>query len=61
MWRNLRMFIAPEMLRAHGACDQGIRYIERFYPYGAEAIDIIRDRHISKEFLHWGRENFNLT
>ena len=55
------MFIAPEMLRAHGACDQGIRYIERFYPYGAEAIDIIRDRHISKEFLHWGRENLNLT
>ena len=50
------MFVTLEILKQLGACDQGIRYIERFYPNGAEMIDIIRDRHISKEFLHWGRQ-----
>lgn len=51
------MFITVDILRKHKACDQGIRYIERFYPNGAEMIDIIRDKHINKEFLHWGREH----
>lgn len=51
------MFITVEILKQHKACEQGIKYIERFYPNGAEMIDIIRDRHINKEFLHWGREN----
>ena len=50
------MFITADLLRKHQACEQGIRYIERFYPNGAEMIDIIRDKHISKDFLHWGRE-----
>lgn len=50
------MFITAELLRKHKACGPGLRYIERFYPNGAEMIDIIRDRHISKDFLHWGRE-----
>ena len=55
------MFITVDLLRKHKACDQGIRYVERFYPKGIEMIDIIRDRHISKEFLHWGREHLTHT
>lgn len=55
------MFITADILRKYGACGQGIRYIERFYPNGAEMIDIIRDRHINKEFLHWGREHLVIT
>lgn len=51
------MFVTLEILKQLGACDQDIRYIEHFYPNGAEMIDIIRDRHISKEFLHWGRQH----
>lgn len=51
------MFITADLLRKHKACEQGIRYVERFYPEGADMIDIIRDRHINKEFLHWGREH----
>lgn len=51
------MFITAELLRKYNACEQGIRYIERFYPNGAEMIDIIQDEHISKEFLHWGRKH----
>ena len=50
------MFVTSEILRKHNACEQDIRQFERFYPNGAEMIDIIHDRHISKEFLHWGRE-----
>ena len=51
------MLITAEVLRQHNACEQGIKYIERFYPNGAEMIDIIRNKHINKEFLHWGREH----
>lgn len=53
------MFLTANLLRTYDACEQGIKYMERFYPYGAEMIDIIRDIHISKEFLHWGRENLS--
>ena len=49
------MFITLEILKKFGACDQGIKYIEHFYPNGVEMIDIIRDKHIPKEMLHWGR------
>lgn len=51
------MLITGELLKQYDACESGIKYIERFYPQGAEMIDIIRDRHIAKDFLHWGREH----
>ena len=51
------MFITVELLKKHKACTSGIKYISRFYPNGAEMIDIIRDRHIPKEMLHWGRKS----
>ena len=50
------MLITADLLRKYNACEQGTKYIERFYPNGAEMIDIIKDKHINKEFLHWGRE-----
>lgn len=50
------MFITVELLKKYKACDNGIKYIDRFYPNGVEMIDVIRDRHIPKEMLHWGRE-----
>ena len=49
------MFITLDTLKEKGACGPGVRYFERFYPNGAEMIDVIHDRHIHKEFLHWGR------
>lgn len=49
------MFVTIDILKKNGACEQGVRYIEQFYPNGAEMIDIIHDRHIPKELLHWGR------
>lgn len=50
------MLITADLLRKYDACKQGIKYIERFYPNGIEMIDVIRDKHINKDFLHWGRE-----
>ena len=55
------MFITAEILKKYNACDQGLRYVSRFYPKGAEIIELIRDRHINKDFLHWGREHLTLT
>lgn len=55
------MFVTAKDLQKYKACEQGIKYIERFYPDGAELIDIIQDRHINKEFLHWGREHLTVT
>lgn len=55
------MFITVDLLKKHKACETGIKYIDRFYPNGAEMIDIIRDKHISKEMLHWGREHLTHT
>lgn len=55
------MFITVDILRKLNACEQGIKYVERFYPEGVNMIDIIRDRHINKEFLHWGREYLTST
>ena len=50
------MFLTIDVLRRLNACEQGIKYVERFYPNGVELVDIINDRHINKDFLHWGRE-----
>ena len=55
------MVVSADILRELGACEEGIKYIERFYPNGAEIIDIIHDRHIDKSFLHWGREHLNIS
>ena len=55
------MFLTLETLKRLNACEQGTKYIERFYPNGAELIDIINDKHISKEFLHWGREHLTVS
>ena len=51
------MFITADLLREYDACGPGLKYIERFYPNGAEMIELIRDRHMQKSFLHWGREH----
>lgn len=55
------MFLTVDLLKEYNACESGIKYINRFYPNGAELIDIIYDRHISKDFLHWGREHLQVT
>lgn len=55
------MFITFELLKKFGACEEGLKYIQSFYPNGAEMIDIIQDSHISKEMLHWGKKTLTYT
>ena len=55
------MKITTDLLKQLDACEKGLKYIQRFYPEGAEMQEIAKDRHISKEFLHWGRQNLQLT
>ena len=49
------MFITIDLLKRFKACEDGLKYMERFYPDGVEMIDLIKDKHIPKEMLHWGR------
>lgn len=49
------MLITAELLKEYSACEQGIEYVRHFYPNGASMIDIINDKNIEKEMLHWGR------
>lgn len=55
------MFITTDILRKHKACEQGIEYIQQFYPNGAEMLEIIQNHHTPKEMLHWGREHLTHT
>ena len=55
------MLVTVELLRKYEAYEDDIKYIECFYPNGAEMIDIIQDKHIPKEMLHWGRQYLSYT
>lgn len=55
------MLITTELLKQHRACKSGIEYIERHYPSGAEMIELIQDKQLPKEMLHWGREHLTHT
>lgn len=48
------MRIDMNLLDKYGACEQGKKYMARFYPDGAECIDLIHDKHLPIDFLHWG-------
>ena len=54
------MITAQDLIK-HKANQHGVDYIQRFYPEGAEIADLLKDKHISKEFLHWTRLNFPYT
>ena len=49
------MLITAELLERYGACERGVEYVRHFYPNGASMIDIINDKNVEKEMLHWGR------
>lgn len=55
------MLITGEVLRKHGACQAGIQTIERLYPNGATVTELLMDKRIPKEMLHWGRKQLTYT
>lgn len=51
------MLITLEDLERLDACDNGKRFVARFYPNGFEVDALALERHIPDEFLHWARDN----
>ena len=54
------MFVTKEILEKHNACATGIRVFDRFYPNGVEIMELLDNKHINAEILHWGFENLNV-
>lgn len=48
------MYITKEVLEKYGACAQGIKFVDKFFPDGIEMIELIQTKHIPHEMLHWG-------
>lgn len=55
------MFLTVDILKERHACEQGIRFVQRFYPNGVELSEIIQNKYIPKEFLHWGFSHLDAT
>ena len=54
------MFVTKDILEKHKACTAGIRVFDRFYPNGVEIMELLDNKHINAEILHWGFENLNV-
>ena len=55
------MFITVELLQEKLACEPGILWFKRHFPDGAEMIDVIAERTVTPDFLHWGRANLDYS
>lgn len=55
------MFLTTEILEKHNACAIGKKWFARYFPEGAEMIDIINSPKANIAFLHWGFENLTAT
>lgn len=48
------MFVNNEILEKYGACASGKEFINRLYPNGVEILDLLDNKHVPVEILHWG-------
>lgn len=55
------MFLTVDILKERRACEKGINFVKKFYPNGVELSEIIQNRDIPKEFLHWGFSHLDAT
>lgn len=55
------MFLTSEILNQYDACQEGKDWFARFFPNGAELIDVIHARHAPAAFLHWGKLHLTTT
>lgn len=54
------MKITRELLEKYEACKDGIEFLDKFYPDGAEALQIAEEHELPLEMLHFARQFFNL-
>lgn len=50
------MKVTIEELEKYKACSEGIEWMKKFYPDGAEIATIIKDPRVTFQILHWGRK-----
>ena len=55
------MKITTNLLRKFGADENCIKFMEKFYPDGAEPLEIVKDHKIPLEYLHFARKYFPFT
>lgn len=48
------MFLTANIVREKGACEAGIKWMERYFPEGGELKDVISHEKCPDLFLHWG-------
>ena len=55
------MFLTPEIVKKTGACEAGVKWMERYFPEGGELKDIISHERCPRSFLYWGHNHFLLN
>ena len=55
------MFLTVDILKERHACEKGISFVEKNYPNGVELSEIIQNKNLSKDFLHWGFLHLDAT
>lgn len=55
------MLVTIDTLVQHGACQEGIDFLQKHFPNGAELRDLIDYRFTPTDFLHWGFLNLEAT
>lgn len=54
------MFVTLDDLKSRNACATGIKLFERLYPEGVEIMDLLDNKHIPLEILHWGYQHLDV-
>lgn len=49
------MYLTHDILVKYEACPEGIAFLDKHFPNGAELVDIMKLKHIPISFLHWGK------
>ena len=55
------MFLTLDILKDYGACGRGVDWFVRYFPEGAELIDVINHKYVTPYFLHWGYNNLTTS
>ena len=55
------MKVTKELLEKYQACKEGLEFLDKFYPDGAEVLQIVKEHEISSEMLHFARRYFSLN
>lgn len=55
------MFLTINDLARLEACEEGIKWFQRWFPNGGELKDVITHKYVSPEMLHWGYTHLTTT